>query len=238
MNASESVQNTMERLRPTLQCNPLLPEAYFSSLRGIIFDCDGVLIDSKEANLAFYNRLRDRVGLPPMSPEQEDYVHSHTVAQSLAYILPPEALAEVNTLRGHIKYKDLVPYITIQPDLLPMLEMLAARGIRMGVNTNRTDTMGLILQMFDLERFFFPVITSSQVSWSKPHPESMHRILQTWYLGPEEVVYIGDTDVDARVAAATGVSFWAYQDPTLPADMYVPDYSCLRQTLALKLPPR
>ncbi|ACV68950.1 HAD family hydrolase [Desulfohalobium retbaense] len=225
----------MDRLRPTLYCNPLLPESYFAPIRGIIFDCDGVLIDSKQANLAFYNRLRHAVGLPSMSKAEEEYVHSHTVAQSLAHILPPEAQDHVAELRSQIRYKDLVPYISIQPELIPFLEFLASRGIRMAVNTNRTDTMGLILQLFDLERFFFPVMTSSQVSWSKPHPESMYRILNDWRLGAKDVVYIGDSEVDARTAHAASVPFWAYQDPTLPADMYVPDFGCLRQVMALNL---
>jgi len=37
--------------------------------KGFIFDCDGVLIDSLQANVVYYNRYRTRFGLPPMSPE-------------------------------------------------------------------------------------------------------------------------------------------------------------------------
>ena len=37
---------------------------------GVIFDCDGVLIDSREANIAYYDYLRSYVGLPPLPKEQ------------------------------------------------------------------------------------------------------------------------------------------------------------------------
>ncbi len=37
-------------------------------LRAIVFDCDGVLFDSKEANVKFYSHILERVGLPPVTP--------------------------------------------------------------------------------------------------------------------------------------------------------------------------
>ena len=37
-------------------------------LRGVIFDCDGVIIDSKEANTTFYNSVLHHFGLPSMTP--------------------------------------------------------------------------------------------------------------------------------------------------------------------------
>ena len=52
----------------------------------VAFDCDGVLFDSRQANIAFYNTILARFDQPPMSPEAEDYVHSHTVWESLDYI--------------------------------------------------------------------------------------------------------------------------------------------------------
>ena len=42
-------------------------------LAGVIFDCDGVLLDSRESNSIFYNRVLAVFGLPPMTPEQEKY---------------------------------------------------------------------------------------------------------------------------------------------------------------------
>ena len=40
-------------------------------LTGIIFDCDGVMIDSRAANAIFYNKVLAALGLPPLTPEQE-----------------------------------------------------------------------------------------------------------------------------------------------------------------------
>jgi HAD superfamily hydrolase (TIGR01549 family) len=171
-----------------------------------------------------------------MTPDQERYVHSHTIAQSLARILPAGSKEQAEEVRSKIDYSDLLSFVRVQPGLEFVLQLLKQRGVRLAVNTNRTDTMGLILREFDLERYFFPIVTSSRVTWAKPHPESLNYILDTWTLGPEEVAYIGDSWVDAQTAKSAGVPFWAFGDPSLEADLFVPDFDCLGQVLALKLP--
>ena len=40
---------------------------------GVIFDCDGVIIDSRATNGIYYNRILEHFGLPPMTPEKERY---------------------------------------------------------------------------------------------------------------------------------------------------------------------
>jgi phosphoglycolate phosphatase-like HAD superfamily hydrolase len=65
----------------------------------IIFDCDGVMFDSRRANEAFYNYIRSHFGLPPLSPGEVDYVHMATAEDSVNYIMPPELQAQAQALR-------------------------------------------------------------------------------------------------------------------------------------------
>jgi phosphoglycolate phosphatase-like HAD superfamily hydrolase len=48
-------------------------------LKLIAFDCDGVLFDSREANIAFYNAILEQFGMPRLSPAATDFVHSHNI---------------------------------------------------------------------------------------------------------------------------------------------------------------
>ena len=57
------------------------------NLKGVIFDCDGVLVASKEANKQYYNLILKGLGMPPMNSEQEDYMHMHTVDESIKYLV-------------------------------------------------------------------------------------------------------------------------------------------------------
>ena len=43
-------------------------------IMAVVFDCDGVLFDSRQANRSFYDHIRSRFGLPPMPEEDVTYL--------------------------------------------------------------------------------------------------------------------------------------------------------------------
>lgn len=209
----------------------LTGDALFSGVRGYVFDCDGVLVDSFGANQAYYNWFRQHFGLPPMTPEQEAFVHAHAVIPSLAHVLPPERLAEADALRQAFDYRDLLPHLRPEPGVTELLRQLVGYGWRLAVNTNRTTTMGLLVDHFGWHGLFDPVMTAGQVAHPKPHPESMERILAAWGARPEEVVFLGDSVVDEETARRSGVRFWAYKNAELEAELLVPDFPSLGRRL-------
>jgi phosphoglycolate phosphatase-like HAD superfamily hydrolase len=95
--------------------------------------------------------------------------------------------------------------------------------------------MEMVLDYFSLSGFFSPVVTAAHVSWSKPHPESLHLILRHWRMKREEVVFIGDSQVDQSTAEAAGVNFWSFANPYLRGRMYIPDFLTLREFLGNNL---
>lgn len=207
-----------------------------SWVQGIIFDCDGVLIDSQEANLRFYSLILQQMGLAQMDEQDLAYVHMHTVQESLARIVPPERLQEALGVARKISYRQVMDWVRLQPGLLPFLHLLKAAEIRCAVNTNRTGTLPLVLERFDLGQYFHPVISASDVTWPKPHPESVFWVLQNWGLGNKDVVFIGDSIVDQYTAEAAGVSFWAFGNPSLEAHMHIDEYWSLQQNFRCDQP--
>ena len=207
-----------------------------SWVRGIIFDCDGVLIDSQKANLRFYTLILEKMGLPGMNAKDETYVHMHTVQESLARIVPPDRLQEAEQTARDISYREVMDWVRPQPGLMQFLSLLQAGNIRCAVSTNRTNTLSLVLEHFDLGQFFHPVVSASDVTWPKPHPESVYWVLQTWRFAPQDVAFIGDSTVDQYTAEAAGVTFWAYGNPHLEADRYIVDYWSLHQNFCYQQP--
>ena len=59
-------------------------------IRCVIYDCDGVLFDSFEANTKLYNDLCAWVGRGPLSEEEMQYVHIHTVFEAIHFIFGKE----------------------------------------------------------------------------------------------------------------------------------------------------
>jgi len=69
-------------------------------IRGVVFDCDGVLFDSRDVNRHYYNHIRGALGLAPMSREEEDYAFMHTVDKAMARIIPADSCPRRRMCRG------------------------------------------------------------------------------------------------------------------------------------------
>lgn len=211
--------------------NDFTPAGLLAPVRGLVFDCDGVLFDSYGANTLYYNLILEGLGLPAMTPEQEHYVHSATVHESLACVVPPGRVDEALAVRATVDYRRVIPSMVPEPGLYALLSWALAAGYRLGVFTNRMTTMDLVADIFGLRQYFKPLLNASLVR-PKPHPEGLHRILEAWGMRPQEVAFLGDSRVDEHTARAAGTRFWAYRSETLAADLHIPDYYALRRALA------
>ena len=193
------------------------------NVKAVIFDCDGVLFDSKQANIRFYNSIRAHFGLPPMSKEEEDYVHVHTAYESVKYIFRnfPHLQDVAQKYRVEKDYSPFIKYMKMEPGLRELLKKLKSAGLGLAVATNRSNTIGPVLEHFGLNGFFDIVISSLDVKNVKPHPESLYKILDFFRISNREAVYVGDSEVDYKMAKAGGVIFIAYKNRSLDADYHI-----------------
>ncbi|VBB41893.1 conserved hypothetical protein [uncultured Desulfatiglans sp.] len=181
----------------------------------IIFDCDGVLFDSCEANVAYYNHLLAHFELPPLSLEDVPYVHMHTTERSIRRIFRNSPFLEAALdYRREVDYRPFIEKMAMERDLKEILRTLRP-NFRLAVATNRTGSIHDVLDAFDLREFFSLVVSSLDVINPKPHPEPLLKILQAFDLEPRMAAYVGDSAVDSETAAAAGVPFVAYRNPSL-----------------------
>lgn len=207
------------------------PLSFFKKLKGIIFDCDGVLIDSIDANIWYYNQFRKKFDLAPLTDDEIKYVHAHTVFEAIKHIIPEEHLEKAMAMREDPSLLKAGDYIKLSEELVPFLEWLKSNSINIAVNTNRTDSLDMVLNKFGINHYFSPKVTATTLSKTKPEPDGVYYILDQWGLNAEDVVYIGDTFVDEQCAKAAGVDFWAYRNSELEAVLHIEDYKILKQKL-------
>lgn len=193
-----------------------------SDLKLVIFDCDGVMFDSREANRVYYNQLLAHFGHPPMDAGELDYVHVHHVMASVGHIFRhyPDEIAAAHAFRQELDYTPFLQYMLMEPDLREFLAFLRP-GRKTAISTNRTTTMPAILQLFELAPLFDKVVTALDVSRPKPDPEALHQILGHFGLEAGEAIYIGDSVVDEEHARAAGMRLIAFKNPALAADYHV-----------------
>ena len=83
----------------------LLERTFPAGLSGLIFDCDGVMVDSRDVNIGYYNLLLREVGKPPITPEQAGYVQMSTAKEALEYIFSPEELKLLPAIAERYPYR-------------------------------------------------------------------------------------------------------------------------------------
>jgi HAD superfamily hydrolase (TIGR01509 family) len=187
----------------------------------VAFDCDGVMFDTAQANRFYYSDILQHFGQPALTEEQFEFVHMHTVHESMAYLFSDDSILEAaRAFRKTMDYRKYLSYHTLEPQLVPLLEKLRPQ-IKTAVATNRTDTMDRLLAEFNIAGYFDLVVTSSDVKHPKPHPEALLKILDHFGLAPHQAIYIGDSQVDELAARAVKMPLVAYRNRDLTADFYI-----------------
>ena len=192
-------------------------------MKVLILDCDGVMFDSKEANRAFYNEFLKSLGQKEMDEEELEFVHASTGPEALAYLLKKRGLDPSEVLKeGNIKYDRFIPLMKPEPNLYELLKSLPPK-IKRSVLTNRTTTIGTVLEHFGLKRYFDLVVSAKDVERPKPHPDGLIKILQYFSVKPHEALFVGDTLRDAEASSRANIPFVAYKNPSLSAQYHIND---------------
>lgn len=188
-------------------------------LKLVVFDCDGVMFSSLEANRVYYNHLLEAFDCPPMDENELHHVHSHNVEDSTRHIFRHHSqisLTAVSRYRETLDYTPFLQRMIIEPDLIPFLHTIRPK-YHTAISTNRSTTMGQLLDSYKLREFFDMVVTPIEAGKPKPDPQGMEMILDRFQTKREEVIYIGDSQVDRELCQQVGIDLIAFKNKNLEA---------------------
>jgi len=190
-----------------------------SSYKLVIYDCDGVMLDTLESNYIFYNSVMEYLGRPHLDPADlraQRVLHTYSFDNVMEYFFAgDDRREEAWAFAKTIHYRDLAPYMRMEEGLVETLDRLRG-SVSLAVCTNRATSMEMIIEDFGLVGYFSCVMTAGQVANPKPHPEPLLKVLDHFGIQPEEALFIGDGEVDMLAARDAGVPFVAYKS-NLPA---------------------
>ena len=179
---------------------------------GLIFDLDGTLIDSAPDIHATANKVLGAEGLAPFAFETVKGFIGNGVGVLVARLLMSRGLpgsgpdharlvaAFINT------YEEAVDLTTLYPNVLQALDALSGAGHPMAICTNKPARPALaVLRHFGLERYFPVIIGGDTLAQRKPDAAPLLHARAA--LGCPDVLFIGDSEVDAETAAAARVAF-------------------------------
>jgi phosphoglycolate phosphatase len=204
-----------------------------SRIKVIIYDCDGVLIDSLESNLAYYNHILAHFALPPVSPEHTEVVHTGTARQVIdALFAGTPHLEAAQQFQVTVPGNLFLHLIRAEPHIRDVLLRLRSK-YRTAVATNRGKSIVPVLRELGLHDLFDVIMSGFDVRQSKPDPECVRMILERLDLTPDHALYIGDSTVDEATARAAGVTFLSYKNPSLNTALHLTNHRNLLELLEL-----
>jgi phosphoglycolate phosphatase len=172
----------------------------------LIFDCDGVLFDSHEANLAYFDRCMKEAHYPPVGEELREKVVYMSVRQLINEIISDQTEAErVFRVCQEIDYSIFIPKLVPLFDFDTVFSRLK-RHYHLAVATNRGKSLEALFAHFNLDQYFsFRVSTLDATP--KPEPDMLLKCLVHFNIQKSEAVFIGDSISDRDAAANAGIDY-------------------------------
>jgi phosphoglycolate phosphatase len=220
----------------------------FGSVRALIFDLDGTLIDSKEDLIHSVNAMLSELGREELAAETISGYIGHGAPQLVARALGHGCTEEERqrALQFFLSYYELHKMDTtrLYPGVAETLEQLAS--VPMAVLTNKPVRISVrILDAMGLSKYFRAIYGGNSFETKKPDPLGARTILRELGAEPGEALLVGDSEVDVQtarnagmLAAAVNYGFGVHDRGAHPADVYLERFEELATCLGLRPQPR
>ncbi|NWG31638.1 MAG: HAD-IA family hydrolase [Rhodocyclaceae bacterium] len=173
----------------------------------IVFDWDGTLMDSAAMIVASVQAAARDLGLDPPSEERARHIIGLGLGEALRHALPdlPEAHYPELVARYRHHYLSRDHELTLFAGAEELVRELAGRGYRLGVATGKS-RIGLdrALAHTGLDSYFHATRCADECH-SKPHPQMLLELMETFGIAPAQTLMIGDTTHDLLMAQNAGV---------------------------------
>jgi phosphoglycolate phosphatase len=186
------------------------------SVRGIIFDLDGTLVDSLADITHAMNGAFAALSLPPVTEEQVRPALGHgaleLVRESVRAVAPDRIddafVTEARRVYLEVYAADPAPFTRLFADAGTALPALHDAGIALGICTNKTtDLAWQVLRAVGLDGVMSAVRGRDATEHPKPDPRHLLETVEELGLSADEIVYIGDNPVDVAVGRDAGVHY-------------------------------
>src|ERR1700733_5411363 len=179
------------------------------TLRAVLFDLDGTVLDTAPDMVGALNRLREEHSLAPLPFDAVRSAVSHGAARVVKTGFPDadDATALALQQRFLAIYRGALSHETrLFAGMDEVLEELAGWGLKSGIVTNKAAwlTEPLLAQL-GLSTRFACVVSGDRLAERKPHPLPLQHAAALAGVRPDECIYVGDAQRDVQAAHAAAM---------------------------------
>jgi HAD superfamily hydrolase (TIGR01509 family) len=210
----------------------------FSKIKAVIFDMDGVLLDSetiyKENNKRFFAKLGIHVS---------DELYNTFIGLSATLIWQtlknkyylPEPIEYYKKLEKEDRYHCLGKVeLQAHENLLPLLQLISENNLPMAVaSMSSKKNIELVIHKLNISHYFSTILSGEDVVHGKPNPEIFLKASTALKVNPEDCVVIEDSKNGIQAAKSAGMKCIGYINPgsgnqdLSKADWIIKDYQTL-----------
>lgn len=182
-----------------------------SNQRGVIFDMDGVLIDSYRAHFESWKAMLAERG-ETMTREQFDATFGRTSREVIASLWPEKELSDEEIAamdhRKEALFREIVARdFPAMPGVVELLSSLHASGFLLAVGSSGPpENVFEVLDRLGNRWLFDAVITGADVTRGKPDPQVFRLAADRLGLKPRQCVVVEDAPLGVQAAHAAGMA--------------------------------
>ena len=209
-------------------------------LKAVLFDMDGVIVDSEPLHKKAYYKMFDDVEIDVSDRLFESFTGQSTlkICKTLCHDFSlsnsPEDL--VNLKRKHFKYifENDTEFKLID-GVLDLIKDYIRNGLVLVLASSASMvTINNIFKRFNLDKYFTAKLSGADLHASKPHPEIFIKAAQTSGFKKDECIVIEDSTNGIKAAKAAGIycigfdSIHSKNQDYSKADLIVKDLSLIK----------
>ena len=176
-------------------------------VRAVLFDLDGVLVDTYEAWYTLVQATARHFGAPDVSRSAFEATWGQSVEDDTRDLVPGPTVREVADHYGS-HFHEHAGQVGVDREAHAVLTGLRTRGIRTACVTNSpTPVAREILHAAKLEPLLDTIVGAGDVPHPKPAPDLLEAALRRLAVPPAAAVMVGDSRFDEQAAAAAGVRY-------------------------------
>jgi HAD superfamily hydrolase (TIGR01509 family) len=184
----------------------------------IIFDVDGVLLDSETLYMEMNQILFQQLGADINYSEYQTFI-GISGTKMWTYIKEKSGLSqsvdELITLEKELKHvtlkeTDLVP----TNGVIDFLDLVKQRGYTIAIaSSGLKKNIDLILQKLNIVEYFDLIVSGEQVIKGKPEPDIFLTVSEHYHINPNDCIVIEDSKNGVLAAKAAGMYCVGYYNP-------------------------
>src|SRR6266404_5505008 len=176
--------------------------------KGVVFDFDGVIVDSHPVHKRAWRRFLESVGRTATEEELQFVLDGRKRDDILRHFLgdlDPQLIIKYGRRKEQL-FRDEAGDVQTVNGLLSFLADLEDAGVAMGVaSSGSRSRVNFLLNRLDLKKYFRVVITGEEVKEGKPHPAVFLRAAQNLRMDPAEVIVFEDALSGVKAAKTAGM---------------------------------